>query len=118
MVQNNPRGLLKARLLILMGGVALLPSLLLEPPAASHAQVMGALGNSTGALQLPIGTTAVSRTSYGISSTNVIVQGGVPTVPSFTFTLPETPRATLPEQLLKTPRPFAPGLGPFELERP
>ncbi|MFM8525739.1 MAG: hypothetical protein ACKOCM_08985 [Cyanobacteriota bacterium] len=88
------------------------------PSTPARAQAMGAFSPSTGAIVLPIGTSNIGRTSYGTSSANVMIQGNGINVPTLTFHLPEVPQPLLPEQLHRTPNPYAPGLGSFELERP
>jgi hypothetical protein len=85
---------------------------------AVQAQTMGAKSNSIGITNLPITTINTGTTTYGSRSLNVVNQGGGPVVPSYTFNLPELPKATSPQQLLQTPRPFDPDLGPFEANRP
>jgi hypothetical protein len=84
----------------------------------AQAQTMGARSNSTGNIQVPVTTTSVGTTTYGSKSLNVVNQGGNPVVPSYTFNLPELPKATPPQQPFQTPKPFDPDLGPFEANRP
>lgn len=78
---------------------------------------MGATSTATGSFLIPMTTTSVGRTSYGSKSLNVVNQGGSPVVPSFTFNLPELPKAAQPQQIIPTPKPFDPDLGPFEANR-
>jgi hypothetical protein len=83
---------------------------------------MGAQSSSTGRINIPVTSTDVSITSYGSRNLLVINQSGSGAagglvVPSFTFNLPELPRATQPEQLFSKPKPFNPDLGPFEANR-
>lgn len=80
-------------------------------------QTMGASSSSTGAVVNPITTTSVGRTTYGTKSLNVVNQAGGVVVPSYSFNLPDLPRATQPEPLFSKPKPFDPDLGPFEPNR-
>jgi hypothetical protein len=97
-------------------GVTSLATLTMLISGAS-AQTMGASSSSTGTVLIPVTTTSVGKTTYGSKSLNVVNQGGSPVVPSFSFSLPELPKATQPGQLLQTPKPFEPDLGPFEANR-
>jgi hypothetical protein len=84
----------------------------------TQAQTMGASSNSTGNFQVPVTTINVGTTSYSGKSLNFVNQGGSLVVPSYTFNLPELPKATPPQQPFQTPKPFEPDLGPFEANRP
>jgi hypothetical protein len=97
-------------------GVTSLAVLAMLIPTAS-AQTMGASSSSTGTVLIPVTTTSVGKATYGSRSLNVVNQAGGPVVPSFSFNLPELPKATQPEQLFQTPKPFEPDLGPFEANR-
>jgi len=94
-----------------------LTGLLAATTTLASAQTMGATSTSAGSIVIPITTTSVGKTSYGSKSLNVLNQGGSPVVPSFTFNLPELPKATPPQQIFQTPKPFEPDLGPFEANR-
>ena len=83
----------------------------------ANAQTMGASSTSTGSFHIPVTTTGAGRTIYGAGSLNVLNQGGSSVVPSFTFGLPERPKAIIPQPLFQTPKPFEPDLGPFEANR-
>lgn len=97
-------------------GVTSLAALAMIIPTG-NAQTMGASSSSTGSVVIPVTTTSVGKATYGSRSLSVVNQGGGPVVPSFTFNLPELPKATQPEPLFQTPKPFEPDLGPFEANR-
>ncbi len=96
---------------------AVLIGMLSSGVGTAQAQTMGASSNSTGSIQIPQTTTSVGKTTFGNKSLNVVNQGGGQVVPSFTFNLPELPKATIPQQSPGIPKPYEPDLGPFEANR-
>lgn len=84
---------------------------------AAMCQTMGASSSSTGSIQIPVTTTGLGATTYGNRTLNVMNQGGGPVVPSLTYSLPQLPKSTLPQQPFHTPKPFEPDLKIFETNR-